>query len=349
MPSGITATDGMFSVRETPWHGEGVVLKKPPRTIDEAIKKASLDWTVEQYPVVAFDEADDSIMDLLKEVPDPEDSESTIEVPMFYANVRSDTGKALGVVTDRYKPVQNREAFSFLANIYGTEMHWETAGSLQGGRRVWVMLKLPEWVEVAGDPIAPYSFISNSHDGKSSVLAAVTPVRIVCQNTLALATSEAIAKYHIRHLGNMSQKMAEARNVLEVTVDYYEQFKAYGDTMGIKKLSDKRAKSALEQLFPIAEKDGERAARNKEEARAAVMSLFKTGSSPEVGYSPDLPSKDTRPQNALGTVWAFYNAATEYLDWGRSARKSRFQRVLDDPDGMKKAASAISLELAGLS
>ena len=86
----------------------------------------------------------------------------------YFVNLRADTMEPLGVVTERYTPVQNREAFSFLASIFGSEMHFETAGSLMGGRRVWVMMRLPEFIEVGGDPIGPYSFISNSHDGKSS-------------------------------------------------------------------------------------------------------------------------------------------------------------------------------------
>lgn len=348
MPSGITHTDGMFSVRETPWHGEGVVLKEHPKTINEALRLAKLNWTVQQYPVAAL--IDDGgislgVEPLLKTVYDEDGEES--EVPLFYANIRSDTRKPLGIVSDRYTPVQNKSAFSFLAALFGTEMYFETAGSLQGGRRVWVMMKLPDWVEVGGDQVAPYSFISNSHDGKSSVLSAVTPVRIVCQNTLNMATQEAIAKYHIRHLGNMEEKMREARTVLEVTIDYYAKFKELGDQMAVTKLSDKRAKSALTTLFPITDSDGERAARSREEARAAVMSLFKHGVHPSVDYA-DVVDPDTRPQNALGTVWAFYNACTEYLDWGRAVRKSRFQRTIDDPDGMKKLASGLAFELAGI-
>jgi phage/plasmid-like protein (TIGR03299 family) len=325
-----------------PWHGLGEVLKKHPKSIDEALKKSGLDWDIIQRPIYV-------------ELPGAEGGEvSMVEDgagdPKFLANMRSDTGDVLGIVTDRYTPVQNREAFSFLANLFGTEMLFETAGSLMEGRRVWVMMKLPDYVEVGGDPIGQYAFISNSHDGKSSVLCSLTPIRIVCMNTLGAAIRLAKGKnatrsYTIRHLGNMSNKIAEARNVLEVTINYYEQFKEVGDRLALAPMSEQRAKNILGELFPIDDSMKERAARNKEEAREAVMSLFLTGQGPVQRVSQG----DTRPQNALGTAWAFYNACTEYADYGREERKvgGTFQRAIDDPDGLKTAAWNLTLDTVG--
>jgi phage/plasmid-like protein (TIGR03299 family) len=334
MPAGIEKYDSMMSVREVPWHGLGAVLKKRPKSIDEAIKSAGLDWEVSQIPVKL------TIDGKTKVVADEEGN------PLYFANVRSDTRQPLGIVSKRYTPVQNREAFSFLAGIFGSEMHFETAGSLMNGRRVWVLMKLPTWIEVGGDPIGQYAFISNSHDGKSSVLAAMTPVRIVCQNTegaaLRLAKgANAQRTYTLRHLGNMSQKLAEARNVLDVTVNYYEQFKFLGDKLAGVKVSDQRAKKLLERLLPTNEDMGDRAIKNREESRQDILRLFKEGTEKEgvntLGASP-------------GTAWGFYNAATEYADWFREERKQggRFQRSLDDPDGFKSLAWELSLDTANL-
>lgn len=332
MPAGIYEGDSMFSVREMPWHGLGVVLDKAPKTIEEAIVAAGLDWEVKQAPVAAvLEKFDDGSM-------------TVDELAGYMANIRSDTGKALGIVTKRYQPVQNITAFSFLAGIFGSEMHFETAGSLMNGRRVWVLMKIPSWIEIGGDPIGQYSFISNSHDGKSSVLAAVTPVRIVCANTEAAALrlakgQHAQRTYTLRHLGDMTQKIAEARNVMQVTTRYYESFKGIGDKLALVKVSDKRAKTYIEKLLPIEDGMGDRAAKNRGEARDTVFRILKGES--EGG--------DTRG-NAPGTAWTFYNSAVEYADWYRGEKKAggRFQRALDDPDGFKAHAWELSLDMAGM-
>jgi phage/plasmid-like protein (TIGR03299 family) len=252
--------------------------------------------------------------------------------------------KALGIVTQRYQPVQNLEAFSFLAGIFQSEMHFETAGSLMNGRRVWVLMKIPSWIEVGGDPIGQFAFISNSHDGKSSVLAAVTPIRIVCANTEAAALrlakgAHAQRTYTLRHLGDMTQKIAEARNVMQVTTRYYESFKKVGDKLALVKISEKRAKNYIEKLLPIAEGTGDRAAANRREARDTVLRILRG----------EAEGGDTRGDSP-DTVWTFYNAAVEYADWYRDERKSggRMQRALDDPDGLKGRAWELSLEMAGM-
>lgn len=342
MPAGLEKYDTMFSFEKMPWHGLGTVLKKRPKSIGDALKLSGLDWEVEQHPVkVTLGGRTKAIL--------ADDGKT----PRYFVNVRNDIDLPLGIVTQKYKPVQNREAFEFLAAVFGSEMHFETAGSLQNGRRVWVLMKLPEWIEVAGEPCIPYSFISNSHDGKSSVLAACTPVLIVCANTLGAAVSRAKGKdaqrtYTIRHLGDMNTKIAEARNVLGVTVDYYKQFKFLGDKLGTVKVSDKRARGFTETLLPINDMQGDRAARNVEEARAAVMSIYKEGTHPSV----ERPGRDnTLRENSKGTIWALYNAATEYADWCRPERVEggRWKRAIDDPDGLKGLAWTQALDYANLS
>ena len=322
MPAGIYGDDSLFSVRETPWHGLGIVLPDPPKTIEEAITLAGLDWQVEQHPVHL---------------------ENGEPVEGYYVNMRSDTKKPLGIVSARYTPVQNQEAFSWLSGIFGSEMHFETAGSLMNGRRVWVLMKIPSWVEVGGDAIGQYAFVSNSHDGKSSVITAITPIRIVCSNTegaaLRLAKGvHAQRTYTLRHLGNMSQKIHEARQVMDVTINYYEQFKLVGDKLALAKVSDKQAQNYVKALLPEADL-GDRAVANRQESQQAILSIFKgKGQHPEtVG-------------NAPGSVWCLYNAAVEWADWFRDERKEggRFQRSLDDPDGFKGKAFELALSKADL-
>jgi phage/plasmid-like protein (TIGR03299 family) len=218
MPAGITSSDWMFSVRQTPWHGLGAVLDQPPRTIADAIERSGLGWRVEREPI-AIDRGDRATTNEWW-LPHCE------EIPGWWANVRQDTRQVLGIVGARYRIVQNIEAFQFVDQLIGSAMHFETAGSLHGGRRVWVLAQLPEHIEVGGDPIRPYILLMNSHDGSTAVVAASTPIRVVCQNTLNWGLERARQKYSIRHTEKIREQVHQARRVLDLSIDYYQQFNA---------------------------------------------------------------------------------------------------------------------------
>jgi hypothetical protein len=120
MSAGLTNTDTLISARNiTPWHGLGVVLKRHPRRLEDALRKSGLGWTVRQEPLYRRDKT---------------------TVDGWRADIRSDTREVLGVVTNRYTVIENREAFAFLANLLGSELAFETAGSLHGGQRVFVTI-----------------------------------------------------------------------------------------------------------------------------------------------------------------------------------------------------------------
>jgi len=156
MSHGITNSDSMFSVREMPWHGLGVVLDEYPRSIDEALDKAGLGWKVTHGDVLVV-RRPEWIDDFGTTHP-----ADLIPARRFKANVREDTGEVLGIVSDEYEVVDNRDAFRFLDALIGSELHFETAGSLWGGRRVWCLARLPEHVELGGDPSGTYIYVANS-------------------------------------------------------------------------------------------------------------------------------------------------------------------------------------------
>ena len=193
----------MFSVREVPWHGLGAVLERTPATIAEAIEASGLGSRVEREPI-AVDRGDaaspDSIWDPRCE-----------EIPGYYATVRQETRQVLGIVGECYRIVQNTEAFEFVDQLLGSSLHFETAGSLNGGRRVWVLATLPEHVIVGGDPVRPYVLLMNSHDGSTAVIATTTPVRVVCQNTLNWGLSRARQRFSIRHTEQINRRVHEAQ------------------------------------------------------------------------------------------------------------------------------------------
>ena len=129
----------MFSVREKPWHGLGVVVEEAPSS-EEALRLAGLDWRVVQKSLYTNSRLVDG----------------------YKANVRESDNTVLGVVTDRYKVVQNTEAFAFTDNLLGEGVKYETAGSLQGGKKVWILARLPREYIMSGERITPYLVFSNS-------------------------------------------------------------------------------------------------------------------------------------------------------------------------------------------
>lgn len=129
----------------------------------------------------------------------------------FFANVRSSDGAVLGVVSDRYQVVQNAEAFAFTDALIGGEgqVHYETAGSLMGGRKIWLLAKLPD-TEIVGDKTEPYLCFSNTHDGSGAIRVCMTPIRVVCNNTLNIALNGAKRAWSVRHTGDIQAKLQDS-------------------------------------------------------------------------------------------------------------------------------------------
>ena len=147
----------MFYTREKPWHGLGTMVAEAPEA-REALRLAGLDWMVLQEP--AYTEKNELITG-------------------YRVNVRDRDRKILGVVTDRYKVVQNEEAFAFTDTLLGEGVRYETAGSLQEGKRVWLLARMPQEFIILGERITPYLVFYNDHDGSGAVKTSLTPIRVV--------------------------------------------------------------------------------------------------------------------------------------------------------------------------
>jgi len=330
MSHGITTNDQMFSVREVPWHGLGVVLDDYPKSIDEALDKAGLGWKVTHGDVLVV-KTPEWTDDLGTKHP-----EELIPAKGFKANLREDTGEILGIVSDEYEVVDNRDAFRFLDALIGSELQFETAGSLWGGRRVWVLARLPEYIELGGDQSATYLYVANSHDGSMAVTAAATPIRIVCANTLGAALrqsergSHAERTFRFRHTGNLRAKFAEARQVLGMAINYQTQFKALADRLALEAISDGALeRRVLRHLWVTDDENlGRRARENRERSIERVLAIFRGR-----GIAGDTTG------NSPGTKWTAYNAIAEHLDYGRryTARTNQVQRSFEDT-GIKQRA-----------
>ena len=165
--------------------------------------------------------------------------------------MRETDRKVLGVVTERYKVIQNEEAFAFTDALLGEGVRYETAGSLQGGRKVWVLAHMPHEYIISGERISPYLLFSNTHDGSGAVKVALTPIRVVCNNTLNLALSTAKRCWSTIHTGDIQNKMQEAKNTLLLAETYMDSLGKEFENLRMKKLNDKQVMEYIEILLPI--------------------------------------------------------------------------------------------------
>lgn len=232
--------ESMFYVRETPWHGLGTKVMEAPSS-KEALSLAGLDWRVLQEPIYT-------------------ENEELVEG--YKANVRDSDRKVLGVVTDRYKVIQNEEAFAFTDELLGEGVRYETAGSLQGGKKVWLLAHLPHEYIISGERISPYLLFSNTHDGSGAIKVALTPIRVVCNNTLNLALSTAKRSWSMIHTGDIKGKMNEAKDTLFMAEKYMDSLGKEFETLRMKKISDSKVMEYIEMLLPVEENSTPQQARN---------------------------------------------------------------------------------------
>ncbi|MBD5488691.1 MAG: DUF945 domain-containing protein [Lachnospiraceae bacterium] len=219
----------MFYTREKPWHGIGTRVSEAPSS-EEALYLAGLDWQVKQELVYT----------------------DTGEVIQGYkANIRDRDRRVLGVVTDRYRIIQNQEAFAFTDTLLGSGVRYETAGSLQGGKRVWILARLPKEYIISGEQISPYLVFSNAHDGSGAVKVALTPVRVVCNNTLNLALDTAKRSWSMVHTGNIRDKLQEAEQTLFMAEEYMVRLGKEFENLQKQKVTDSQVAEYIERLLPL--------------------------------------------------------------------------------------------------
>ena len=314
-----------FSARVPAWHKLGIVTPDA-LTAAEALKTAQLDWTVEKWPITCH-RPDLPRHDALEALGIAGDKRFTLRDVSNFEMVRIGSRFAEGaepmgaVVGTKYLPIQNAEAFALLDNIVDESgAHFETAGSLQGGRRVFMTMRLPEHMDCAGlgDRIETYLLATNSHDGWSSMTAAIVKKRVVCQNTLNIALGGAISTFRIRHTKSATERIEEARRVLGLSFSYNATFEAEMDRMLNKVYSESQFERLVKSLVPEPPKTaGDVTKRHAQEARDDMLGLW-----------------DSPTQRAItGTTWGALNAVIEYADWmspakGEKADDTRAIRVI---------------------
>ncbi len=277
--------ESMFYVRETPWHGLGTRVNEAP-TSSDALVAAGLDWNVIQEPIYTDQ----------KEL-----------VQGYKANIRDKDRQVLGVVTNRYKIVQNQEAFAFTDALLGEGVRYETAGSLQGGKKVWMLAHMPHEYIISGERISPYLVFFNSHDGTGAIKVAITPIRVVCQNTLNLALATAKRSWSMIHTGDIQGKIQEAKDTLFLAETYMDHLGKEFEELRKIQMSDQKVMEYIKVLLPIDEDFTPQQKRNmKKQQEDMKIRYFDAPDLKEVGKN----------------AFAFINAVSDFATHADPLRKT---------------------------
>lgn len=231
--------ESMFYYGETPWHRLGVNVDHAPKS-DEALLVAGLNWEVKSQQMYILNHTGEQVKSEL--------------VNGFMANVRQTDMSVLGVVKMQYTPLQNKEAFNFMDELLGEGLTYETAGSLQEGKRIFLTAKMPS-NKILGDEVIPYVVMMNTHDGSSQAKVMITPIRVVCMNTLNMAMRNAVRTASIRHIGDIKAKIEEAKKVLNITGKYMNELEIEAEYLATIKLQDDKIDKILATLLPLKDKD----------------------------------------------------------------------------------------------
>lgn len=273
--------ESMFSVRQVPWHGLGTIVDAAS-TSKEAIDLAGLNWTVDPMPIY--------------------DGKGN-EISGYKANTRSSDGSVLGVVTNKYKVVQNSEAFDFTDVLVNEGVTYETAGSLRNGKTIWLLAKMPEKY-ILGDKFDPYICFCNSHDGMGAIKICMTPIRVVCNNTLNMAFQGAERTWSTKHMGDIRSKLYEARHTLQLANSYIDTLGLEAEKLASQKMSTDEMMKVLDEMFPVDETMTDRKKNNIKEVKDGIMVCV---------FAPDLA-------NFAHTKWGFLNAISDFVGHASPAR-----------------------------
>jgi phage/plasmid-like protein (TIGR03299 family) len=302
--------DTGFTVRTPAWHGLGITLAEHPDNWDEARRAAGLLWEPAEdviYRTVRLDGPTARTIDGAIATADPE----LWMVPLREHKLikRDDTGAELSVQRTDYRVINHGTMGQLLDEVAkeaGTAFKFETAGSLQGGRKVWALARLDEPFTVPGDDSAtyPYFALQNAHDGEGACRIIPTQVRIVCQNTWQLASDKATFEVVIRHAGNVDDRIEQAKGTLAQARQAAASYRTTMTELAELRYDDAVLATFLEHFIPTPE--GALATPRRMEMRAEHRNLCRRllADSPTLAPLPD-------------TAYKLVQVAGEYLDHAR--------------------------------
>lgn len=281
--------------RFVPWHGLGTPVQESPTSAD-ALRLAGLDWRVEAKPIYTND---------------------GIKIPGYVANTRDSDNSVLGVVTEKYKIVQNEDAFAFTDSLIGGDVRYETAGSLRNGKSTFLLAKLPD-KKILDDDFGQYLCFTNTHDGSGAVKVMMTPVRVVCNNTLNLALNTTKRMWTCKHMGSMKDKLHEAEETLGFANKYMDNLAVVAERLANVSLRDEEIQAIVAELFPMDENTSDRTKANMQKAKQEFMVAY---------YMPDIAK-------FRNTAWGLLNATSDWMSHTSPQRNTptyqerNFERII---------------------
>jgi len=307
------------SLRQPAWHGLGTVFQDEVDT-SEMLSLAHLnDWNVRLEDV---------------ETPEGFNSDKSYSFVTRTNPFDRSTNDILGVVGERYVPLQNEDLFSFGDNLLDGGGRWETAGSIKGGRVVFGSIALDNSITLdpngIADKIDNYLLINTSHDGSIAIQASITPVRVVCANTLNLALSSFKGKkdvkqtFKIRHTQTAEGKIAVAREALGLAHKYIDEFSTMANEMIQTEITKAQFDKIVELAYPAPAKDAKGSQKKYDSKIDLLQSIY-------VGDFNNTIS---------GTAWGAFNALTERLDWYRNSRGGKNESILASASGFDPMINA---------
>jgi phage/plasmid-like protein (TIGR03299 family) len=307
------------SFREPAWHGLGTVFTEEKNTT-EMLEAANLNgWNVR-------------LQDM--EIPSTLTSDKSYQYVLRTNPTNNTQTDVLGIVGERYVPLQNEDLFSFGDNILDGGGRWETAGAIKGGRVVFGSLALERETILdptgVADKVKTYLLINTSHDGSIAIQASITPVRVVCANTLNLALGAKKKKnnikqsFKIRHTQTAEGKILIARQTLGMANAYMDEFDIMAKAMIEKEVSAKQFNDIILSAYAKPDKDTKGAVKKWENKVDIINDIY------------------TGEFNGMiaGNAWGAFNALTERLDWYRSARGGSNESILASASGFDPAINA---------
>ncbi len=318
-----TFADGSVAyvgARKDAWHRLGTTLPHD-LTADDVMNYAKLGgWNVRRSPLFTSTTVNVGGYDI----------DLTIDVPDQFAVLRdnpvTEKPDVLGVVGKRQTFIQNEEHVAFLDALVDGGARFDTAGSLKNGAQVFVTMKLPEQIMIGGvDPLDINIAAINGHNGSSSFKVLVTPVRIVCANTLTAALDNHSHEYRVRHTANAKMSIAQAREALEMSWTYSNEFALAAERMVNTPITTGQFEKVCEQLFGKREEDAPKQRITKLDTLRGLLDA------------------DTQA-NVKGTRWGAYNAITEYLDHFAPAHKGKAGRDVSRATAALTTAMSVKAE-----
>lgn len=328
-----TGKHAFFSVKEKAWHGLGQIVSDYP-TSREALQFAALDFTVEKRKLFTYGN-----QNLFGKA---DTLAPNIQVPNYYATIRTDNETVLGVVGKDYEVVQNTDAFAFFDAIVGGDgIQYETAGALGKGERIFITAKLPGYIQVANeDLIEKYLFLTTSHDGYGSITIAFTPVRIVCNNTLNAALKNCSNSVKIRHTANAKERLEQAHKVMGISNQLSKQLEGIFNQWAKVRITDTEVRKLI-QLALTPNKEVLRVGSADE--NAAISARFSNQFEAVLEYNYASPTQQT--ETAKGTVFGAYNAITGYFQNVKSykSEEAKLKSLMFGGTAQEKTQRAFAL------